>query len=83
MLLACRFYGRHMLGCIALLRSHGLAFAREYRICSGRGLIGPIWHGTARAHQFLSETATRKRQATEGMMEIYLPKELRFADGGP
>jgi hypothetical protein len=37
----------------------------------------------ARAHQFLSVTAVRKRQATEGMMEIYLAKELRFADGGP
>ena len=36
-----------------------------------------------RAHQFLSMTAVRKRQATEGMMGIYLAKELRFADGGP
>jgi hypothetical protein len=30
----------------------------------------------ARARQFLSVTAVRKRQATEGMMEIYLAKEL-------
>ena len=41
------------------------------------------WHGMGRAHQFLSVTAMRKRQATEGIMGIYLAKELRFADGGP
>ena len=40
-------------------------------------------HGMERAHQFLSMTAVRKRQATEGMMGIYLAKKLRFADGGP
>jgi hypothetical protein len=39
------------------------------------------WHGTGPS--VLLVTAMRKRQPTEGTMEIYLAKELRFANGGP